>query len=278
MEEHGDPGAPALLLVMGAASSGLAWPDALVHELAQRHRVIRYDHRDTGRSTWSYADRPYAVADLARDAAAVLDGLGVQRAHAVGMSLGGILVQLLAADHPDRLLSATVFGTCAASEAPWTKPDGTRVSPAELPPVDPRLLAEWAKPAEERDEAAELAHRLHHWMLLNGDLIPFDEAFFRDQELRIIRHTGHSRASQAHALADQSGLVRTDELARNEVPFLVISAPADPVYPPGHAAHLSQVVGNARAAEIAGLGHALPPAVWLPLARAIEDHTARAGA
>ncbi|MFD4985592.1 alpha/beta fold hydrolase [Streptomyces sp. NPDC058374] len=278
VEEHGEPDAPALLLVMGAASSGLAWPDPLVHGLAQRHRVIRYDHRDTGRSTWSYAEQPYAVADLARDAVAVLDGLGVERAHAIGMSLGGILVQLLAADHPDRLLSATVFGTCAASEAPWTRPDGTRVSPADLPPVDPRLLEEWSRPFEERDEEAEIEHRLRHWKLLNGDRIPFDEAFFRDQEQRVIRHTGHSGASQAHALADQSHLVRTDELARNEVPFLVLSAPADPVYPPEHAAHLSQVVGGARLEEIPDLGHALPPAVWLPLARAIEEHTARAGA
>lgn len=146
VEEHGDPDAPALLLVMGAASSGLAWPDPLVHGLALRHRVIRYDHRDTGRSTWSYAEQPYAVSDLAGDAVAVLDALGVERAHAVGMSLGGILVQLLVTDHPDRLLSATVFGTCAASEAPWTRADGTRATPADLPPVDPRLIEAWSRP------------------------------------------------------------------------------------------------------------------------------------
>ncbi|MEE1725191.1 MULTISPECIES: alpha/beta fold hydrolase [Streptomyces] len=276
VEEHGDPQAPVLLLIMGAASSGLAWPDPLVHGLAQRHRVIRYDHRDTGRSTWSFAGRPYAIADLARDAVAVLDALGVERAHVAGMSLGGILVQLLVADHPGRLLSATVFGTCAASEAGWTRADGTEATPADLPPVDPRLIEEWSRPVEERDEAAEIEHRLRHWKLLGGDRIPFDEPFFRDQEQRVIRHTGHHSPSRAHALADQSGLVRTAELARNEVPFLVLSAPADPVYPPDHATHLSQVVGAARLEEIPGMGHALPPAVWLPLARAIEDHTARA--
>ncbi|CAM5613096.1 Alpha/beta fold hydrolase OS=Streptomyces rutgersensis OX=53451 GN=F0345_27160 PE=4 SV=1 [Streptomyces diastaticus subsp. diastaticus] len=277
VEEHGDPDAPALLLVMGAASSGLAWPDPLVHGLALRHRVIRYDHRDTGRSTWSYAEQPYAVSDLAGDAVAVLDALGVERAHAVGMSLGGILVQLLVTDHPDRLLSATVFGTCAASEAPWTRADGTRATPADLPPVDPRLIEAWSRPPEERDEATEIEHRLRHWKLLNGDQVPFDEAFFRDQEERIIRHTGHSGASTAHAQADHSGLVRTAGLARNQVPFLVISAPADPVYPPEHAVHLSQAVGAARLVEVAGLGHALPPAVWPRLARAIEEHTARTG-
>ncbi|MEY6567092.1 alpha/beta fold hydrolase [Streptomyces sp. PGLac3x] len=275
VEEHGDPQAPALLLIMGAASSGLAWPDPLVHGLAQRHRVIRYDHRDTGRSTWSFAGQPYAIADLARDAVAVLDALGVERAHVAGMSLGGILVQLLAADHPERLLSATVFGTCAASEAGWPRADGSRATPADLPAVDPRLIEEWSRPVEERDEGAEIEHRLRHWKLLGGDQLPFDEPFFRDQEQRIIRHTGHHRAGRAHAAADQSGLVRTAELARNEVPFLVLSAPADPVYPPDHATHLSQVVGAARLEEIPGMGHALPPAVWLPLARAIEDHTAR---
>ena len=83
------------MLIMGANASGVAWPDTLVDRLAARHRVIRYDHRDTGRSTRAFAAHPYAIRDLAGDAIAVLDALGINRAHVVGMSMGGTLVQLL---------------------------------------------------------------------------------------------------------------------------------------------------------------------------------------
>src|SRR4051812_19071187 len=91
----GDRDATPLLLIMGANASGPAWPDALVARLAERHRVLRYDHRDTGRSTRAFAERPYAILDLAADALAVLEGFGVDSAHVVGMSLGGMLAQLL---------------------------------------------------------------------------------------------------------------------------------------------------------------------------------------
>ena len=97
-EELGDPDGTPLLLVMGANASGVAWPDTLVDRLAVRHRVVRYDHRDTGRSTRAFAVHPYAIRDLADDALAVLDALGIDRAHVVGMSMGGTLVQLLLVD------------------------------------------------------------------------------------------------------------------------------------------------------------------------------------
>ena len=99
---------PPMLLVMGANASGLGWPDELVARLAQHHHVVRYDHRDTGRSTRAFPERPYAIRALADDAVAVLDALGIERAHLVGTSLGGTLVQLLLLDHPERLLSATL--------------------------------------------------------------------------------------------------------------------------------------------------------------------------
>ena len=86
----GDPDATPLLLVMGANATGIAWPEALVTRLAERHRVLRYDHRDTGRSTRAFARRPYPITQLARDALAVVDGFGVDRAHVAGMSLGGM--------------------------------------------------------------------------------------------------------------------------------------------------------------------------------------------
>ena len=275
-EDRGPVDAPPLLLIMGAQASGPGWPDELVDMLASRHRVIRYDHRDTGRSTWAFDQRPYPLSRLAEDALTVLDGFAIDRAHIVGMSLGGMLAQLLVADHPDRLLSATLIGTSALSQAPYVRPDGTRVPPEELPGIDPTLLEMWSRPVPDLDREAELDRRVEHWRVLGGKQLPFDAEYARKQELKVIEHTGHHSTNTAHARADASGLDRTARLAETTVPTLVISAPAEPVAPPPHADHLAQAIHGARIVEIPGMGHALPPDVHAPLAAAILDHTATA--
>ncbi|GHC84746.1 alpha/beta fold hydrolase [Streptomyces flavofungini] len=277
-ERRGAPDATPLLLVMGATASGIGWPEAMVDALADHHHVIRYDHRDTGRSTTAYDEQPYRVVDLAQDVIAVLDALEIPRAHLAGLSLGGMLTQLVLADHPDRVLSATLMGTCALSAHPYVAPDGTSLPVAELPPIFPEVLEMWARPVEDAGTEAELDRRVAHWRVLGGGQLPFDEAFFRDLERRVIAHAGTYEASTAHGRADDSGMERTVELARNEVPVLVTVAPAEPVFPPPHPQHLAQVVANARLVEIPGMGHALPPAVQGPLVTAILEHTATAAA
>lgn len=275
VQERGDPEGPPLLLVMGANASGAAWPDALLDRLGERHRVIRYDHRDAGRSTRSFAEHPYAIRDLAGDALAVLDAREVDRAHIVGMSLGGTLVQLLLTDHAERLRSATVFATSALG-AGLADVDGTG---PELPGPDPRLLALWAELGDERGPEEELAWRVAHWRILNGDGLPFDEAEFRALEERVAAHSGTFASSFAHALADQAGLDRDPAvLAAVTVPTLVVEAPEDPINPPPHAAYLADSIGGARLARIPGMGHALPAAVVPQLADLILEHTAAADA
>ncbi|MFH9071770.1 alpha/beta fold hydrolase [Streptomyces alboflavus] len=277
-ERRGAPDAPPLLLVMGAAAAGVGWPEEMVDALAEHHHVIRYDHRDTGRSTTAYDEQPYRVVDLARDAVAVLDALEIPRAHMAGLSLGGMLTQLVLADHPDRVLSATLMGTCALSTRPYVAPDGTSTPAAELPPIFPAVLEMWARPVEDEGLEAELDRRVEHWRVLGGDQLPFDEGYFRDLERRVVVHAGTYKASTAHGRADDSGMLRTAQLARNEVPVLVTVAPAEPVFPPPHPQHLAQVVGGARLVEIPGMGHALPPAVQGPLVAAILEHTSAAAA
>ncbi|HEX8519880.1 MAG TPA: alpha/beta hydrolase [Pseudonocardia sp.] len=272
VEERGDPGRSTLLLVMGANASGVAWPDALVDRLAERHRVVRYDHRDTGRSTRGFSAHPYAIRDLATDAVAVLDALDVDRAHVVGMSLGGTLAQLLLLDHPRRLRSATLFATSALG-AGLADVDGS--GPA-LPGPDPRLLALWAELGAERGPEEERDWRVRHWRLLHGDVLPFDPAEYRALEERVAAHSGTWTNPAAHARADQAGLDRGAELAAVTVPTLVIEAPEDPVNPPPHAAHLAGALGSARLVTVPGMGHSLPAAVVPALAAAILEHTAAA--
>lgn len=265
VRESGDPVGSPVLLVMGAASAGIAWPEALVARLGRRHRVVVWDHRDTGRSTRAFDTRPYALRDLAGDAVAVLDALGIDRAHAVGMSMGGHLVQLLLLDHPARLLSATLFCTGALPGAPGE---------GEVPGPSEELLALWATLGEPRDEAAELEWRVEHWRVLNGNQVPFDAAAFRALEQRVIAHGGPPDASSAtaHARAGTEGLQRGAELAAVTTPVLVIEAPADPAYPPPNAEHLQRAIGSAHRVQVPGMGHALSSAVLAPLGDALEAH------
>lgn len=288
-----------VLLIMGANASGTVWPDAFLERLAERYRVIRYDHRDTGQSTCAFDDWPYSVADLAEDAIMVLDAFDVDRAHVVGMSLGGVLVQLLLLDFPDRLLSATVLCTAALGSGLATEETGTGQTATgqacaarhraaepepeaepeeELPGPDRALLRMWLELGDERDLVAELDWRVEHWRLLNGTGTEFDAESFRELEERVIAHSGRIEPATAHAYAYRDGLDRGDELAAVEVPTLVVEAPEDPVNPPPHAAHLAAAIGSSRLVTIPGMGHALNPPVIEPLAAAILDHTARAAA
>ena len=262
VEERG-AGTP-LLLVMGANASGITWPEHLVERLAHEHRVIRYDHRDTGRSTWAYDNHPYAIRDLATDIVAVLDALEIDRAHVVGMSLGGTLAQLLLTDHPQRLLSATVFATSALG-AGLADPEGLD----DLPGPKPELLELWEHLGDERTPDEEIAWRIEHWRILNGDVLSFNPQEWEEVEQKVLDHTGSPRNAAAHALADQSGIERGDELAKVEVPTLVIDAPEDPVNPPPHPQYLASAIPGARLVTIPGMGHALPGVVVPPLADAV---------
>src|SRR4029079_7093207 len=115
-DSFGDPGDPPVLLVAGLSSSMLCWPTGCCRLIAERGRfVIRYDQRDTGRSTTYEPGRPgYSGDDLVADAAVVLDEYGLAAAHLVGVSAGGGLVQLLALDFPNRVLSLVLVSTSPA--------------------------------------------------------------------------------------------------------------------------------------------------------------------
>ncbi|MET0188511.1 MAG: alpha/beta hydrolase [Pseudonocardia sediminis] len=256
-----------VLLIADADRPGPAWPDALVDRLRTRHRVIRYDHRDTGRSTHAYDEHPYDLADLAGDAVTVLDACDVGRAHVVGMGLGGTLAQLLLLDHPDRLAGAALLGSTAL--------EGTDDPPLPRPARD--VLRMWQEMTDPRDERGELAWRVEYRRRLHGDGLPFDGLEIRALEQDLIAHAGRSDALAVHAQADPEGLDRGDELPGITVPTLVVEAPEDPVHPPPHAEHLTARIGPAaHLVRIPGMGHALPSSVLEPLAELLLDHTASA--
>jgi pimeloyl-ACP methyl ester carboxylesterase len=251
-EAFGDPADPPVLLIMGMAGSMLWWEDEFCETLAGGGRfVIRYDHRDTGRSTTCPPGRPdYSGDDLVADAARVLDGYGIAEAHVVGVSMGGALAQLLALDFPDRVASLVLMGTSPAGPAPDLPPptDAYRAFAAE-PPADP---------------VAEVR-------VLNGDR-PFDEARVRSLVARDIARARNPESAQNHGLLE-GGEPWRHRLGAIAVPTLVIHGSADPLFPLGHGRALANEIPGAGLLVLDGAGHGLEPADHDEIVRAVLAHT-----
>ena len=165
-ESFGDRDAPPVLLIMGAMASGVWWPSSFCVQLASRGRfVLRYDHRDTGRSTsYGPGGASYSTETLADDALSVLNAYKIESAHLVGMSLGGYLSQLLALKAPQRVrTSALIASECLAPKSP------------AMPAMDPRILEFHARAAtlDWADRGAVQEYQVEAWRLLSGSAHPF---------------------------------------------------------------------------------------------------------
>ncbi|MFZ5531575.1 MAG: alpha/beta fold hydrolase [Pseudomonadota bacterium] len=274
----GDPAHPCILLVAGANASHLMWPQEFCDLLVDAgFCVLRHDHRDTGQSsTFDFAQAPYSLQDLAEDLIAVLDGFGVARAHAVGLSMGGTLVQVAALDHPDRLLSATVMLTAALdvdfagniNRAYTGEPNPMGLPSPRREVLD--VLARRREKAASREE--ELAKRTTEWLALSGPRARVNPAEFREWEARAIDHAGTLAQPVNHALAAPIPLARGQELACVRVPFLVIQGGQDPLNPPPHGRHIAGLIPTATYVEIPELGHSLPGSLHAVIAREIVAH------
>ncbi|SDH47008.1 alpha/beta fold hydrolase [Nonomuraea jiangxiensis] len=281
-ERFGDPGDPTVLLVMGTSTPGAGWPDELVEVLVHGGRqVIRFDHRDTGRSDCvDFAVRPYALADLADDATAVLDGYGVAAAHVVGASLGGAVGQWLAVHRPERVRTLTVImsGPMGADAGPaWARAmAGQEPDPDDLPPPAPAFLQHLARaatmPRTTREE--QLAAGLETWRVLNGDVLPFDEEAARRLAAEAYDHSRNPAAALNHDLA---GRLMTDDrlvpLSSVKAPTLVVHGTEDPLRPLPHGEAVAAQIPGARLHRIPGMGHSLlSPGLPRRIAELILDH------
>ncbi|MDX3518920.1 alpha/beta fold hydrolase [Streptomyces scabiei] len=281
-EEFGAPEHPAVLLVMGAQAQGVQWNDGIVRRLVDGgRRVIRYDHRDTGRSSVvDFAVRPYTVADMASDALAVLDAFGVEKAHLVGASLGGIIAQRIAVTDPERVLTLTSLssqplGTDTAA-AVGRALAGEPPEPGELPAPSAELLAVLATtlPDPEAGPDQYLAARLPLWRVLHGSVLPFDEEEYRRMERRVYERARDLAAGFHHTLAGAAGGDDTAALATVTAPTLVLHGTEDPMFPPAHGEATAAAIPGARLVVVEGLGHTLPTALDGRLAEEILRHTA----
>ena len=266
-EPFGDPADPPILLVMGIGASMLWWEEPFCRMLADGGRfVIRYDHRDTGRSvTYEPGSPGYTGDDLVADAAGVLDAYGIPAAHLVGVSAGGAFAQLLALDFADRVLSLVLISTSPAVPGDRELPPPTE----EFSRFASTAHVDWS------DAESVVEYLVAYSRVLAGGQRPFDETAARELARREVERARSFAAAQNHDAIPNGQRPRAAALSI-DVPTLVIHGTADPMFPLDHGEALAAEIPGARLLALDRAGHGLDRADWETVSQAILEHTGAA--
>jgi pimeloyl-ACP methyl ester carboxylesterase len=259
VETFGDPASPAIILVAGSSASMLWWDTELCEQIAARGRfVVRYDHRDTGRSTCYPPGQPgYSFTDLTRDVLGIQDALGIERAHVVCQSMFGGLGLILGVDHPDRVASLTFVSTSTGA--------------GDLPPPSSDL----AMPAEpdSSDAAAVIEYVVASARACAGGSPYFDEAAIRAlAERDVARARSYASTLVNHYAIQLDGPARGG-FGDIAAPTLVVHGDHDPLLPLPHGEALRDAIPGAELLVLKGAGHDLPRPVWDDFASALVRHS-----
>lgn len=263
-ESFGPPDAEPVLLIMGASVQSIFWPEELIAGLVERGCfVIRYDNRDTGQSAaFDFSQDPYTLHDMALDAVGVLDAYGLDRANVCGLSMGGMIAQLLMLDHRERVKTAVLFMTSALSGSGGSAADSgdpVLLGSPDLPGPDAAWVAravEWtALPADTREE--KIHKRIESLAMMVGSPEDFDAGRARrlaelecDRALNYTAMDNHPLAVAATQPGD-----RRPRLATTDVPTLVIHGTQDPILPYAHGVALAETIPGAELLTLEGVGH-----------------------
>lgn len=275
-DTFGNPADPPLLLIMGLGMQMIAWDEALCEQLAKKdYWVIRFDNRDVGLSTrldhlgrpgllslilgllGRSIDAPYLLSDMAADTVGLLDALGIDSAHVVGVSMGGMIAQTVAIAYPERVRTLTSIMSSTGDPS--------------LPRAKPRVMRVLTKrPPSERADYIE--NTLDSLRLLSGPAYPIDEERIRRRAGRAFDRGLSPRGVARQLAAIMASGSRKEALHNLEVPTLVIHGDADPLVPVEHGIDTADSIPGAELMIIKGMGHELPPPVWPQLVTAIAKH------
>lgn len=279
VREHGHRGHPAVLMIMGLACQLTLWPESLIEDLVARgFHVITFDNRDIGLTDKCHSRKRintrvayikarsrlqsnanYTLHDMADDAAELIKALGLRRAHVVGLSMGGMIAQILAAEHPRLVASLTAL--MSSSNDP------------QLPMPDVRLirLINRSAPARHQQEAV-VEHWMTFWQLVQSPDWPVDLVALRE---KIERNYRRSYCPEG-ALRQLQAIIATGSLRRLlphiQCPTLVIHGEKDPFVHPMAGRDVQRLVPGSRFRLMPGMGHDLPPALLPEIVALIAEN------
>ncbi|MBA3263617.1 MAG: alpha/beta hydrolase [Thermoleophilaceae bacterium] len=275
-ETIGDPSSPPLLLVMGLGMQLIHWDRELCEQLAERgFYVIRFDNRDSGRSTKIDArvpdvrramiglsfDAPYLLEDMADDAFGLLDHLGIDAAHVMGASMGGMIAQTMAIRRPERVLSLTsIMSTTGERRAGRPKLRVWGVLMRRAP----------------ADKQAYVERFVHIFRMIGSKGFPLDDDRIRELAAATYERGHHTAGTGRQLAAILASGDRTSQLRSVKVPTTVIHGRDDPLVPFRGGRATARAIPDARLIAIPGMGHDLPREVWPQVVEAVVETSRRA--
>ena len=283
-ETFGDPSHPAIVLIMGLGCQLVVWPVALCEALATAgFFVVRFDNRDIGLSEKIRGERdpqffknilrsklglkvraPYTLADMAKDTVGLMDALGIERAHIVGLSMGGMIAQTLALDHSERVISLTSI---------MSSSNNPRLPQASLK-VQQRLVRR--PKSRERDDL--IAHGAETWIVLASPHAIPTEAERRALAALSVDRSIHPRGYIHQLLAILASGSRHKRLPEIKLPTLIIHGEDDPLVPVAAAHEQAKLIPKARLEVLKHMGHDLPAPLLPRIATLISQHAQAATA
>ncbi len=281
-ESFGPEDRETVLLIMGLGAQLTMWPVELCDELVKRgYRVIRYDNRDVGLShkfddlgmpdmtaifgalmAGKPATSPYALDEMAKDAVGLLDAVGVAKAHIVGASMGGMIAQLVAANHPERALSLTSIMSTTGNPA--------------LPQGKPEAMAVLMTPAPEGDIPAAIERGILAWNTIGSPGYRTDDETLRQWVTRDVNRSLYPVGTARQMAAIVANGDRREKLKNIKVPTVVLHGVDDPLVPVEGGRDTAASIPGAELREVPGMGHDFPLALVATFADAIEAAAKRA--
>jgi pimeloyl-ACP methyl ester carboxylesterase len=280
-ETFGDPSAKPLLLIMGFGSQLIHWDEEFCEMLAKRgHYVIRYDNRDVGLSTkideagtpdflkaissfqkGEKVQAPYTMDDMADDAVGLLDALKISSAHICGCSMGGVIAQYIAINHPSRVLSLTSMMSTTGN------PD--------LPPLNPEAMKLFLLPVPSKRDAY-IKDYVKREKVMYGPIIPLDEERRRLYAAKAYDRCFYPQGNTRQIMALLTSGNRKPALASVKIPTLVIHGGNDPLVSLEAGKDTAEAIPGAELLIIDGMGHSLPPETWSQVVDGISRNTTKA--
>ena len=274
-DTFGNPSSPPMLLIMGLGAQMIRWDEAFCNAIAARgHWVIRFDNRDAGLSTkfdeagvpnvmaliqGQSVEVPYKLKDMAEDAISLLDTLGIKKADVVGVSMGGMIAQAMAINHPERVRTLTsIMSSTGNPDLPQPKPEamGALLAPA----------------ASNRNEY--IANQVKTAKILHGPVYPLDEDYVRGYAERSFDRCYDPAGLPRQLAAVLASGSRNKELANIKIPTLVIHGKVDPLVPVEGGKDTAKSIPGAKLLLIDGMGHSFPTEAVPQILQAILQHTA----